>query len=1113
MSNKKVKGILNKSKDYRNAHLKKGFLNYGKYSQLQEELTPAIGEQANIHIKQVKSLTNGASLLDYTHYNKSEYSDNINRNYFYGFSGKEEMSQHIVTPDDYRRKNTEKPYETLSVNNNGVVSDNLGRGTKIHHDGYSDETIPEDRLNIVARNVLEPLQTLYSGTEPYVTSVLGENGVFPVVFDGLNEYGTSSSTLVMNNDTETVFNVYGEGDVKQEAALVRNSELNEFGEYTHLMRGTNNLLSKTNKLYNNHKIGTMFGRHVSSDDNGYNMYSESFDSAKIIGIGNPRGRGLLKLGVKSGDTVPMTNGYYNPFCRSWSYHHQYMKIQNLIRPMDAEGDRDIYNINHRYRSKDSKLSSGDSYLKDNTVLMSNGFVRITPTATEMEGVTKMAKGETKDAVKYMNLKKYMLSIENLAWSDGTSNNLNNLSLEQRGPNGGRIMWFPPYDLSFSESVNVDWNPNSFIGRGEKVYTYKNTDRTGTLNFTLLIDHPAIINSVTSGSYTGKEPDLDPENDILRFFAGCGLMDPDKYLRNHITEQNLSDALGFSVTETMPTVENNDVGSEEVGTENEISFYVFFPNNYSGCWNYGYNLEEETKDEAVLNQRRMVGYLPSSYPSRSDNVNGMWYKYLLAGSGCDLYGTDGNGYEMTQGKGISDGANPELFIKHATKQGEIADWYVSDEDKAKFTEVDKYQFLVDYDLRQAMVNKASYVDSTSYQLNYTTENFSKSQSLSSNMDENLFSFAEAMYILLSIYKEDTSLFDKENLKGIRDSEKVNNKIIEMLGGEVNGGGEPINDEIEVTGINVTGFATETDKKNSEQLAYRRGMCVFSTLQNLTGFDVSGVKANGEEPNIGVTVIKTSNNINDLESKASRAAKVTIKYKTVSVDKVSVDKDLAAQNLEEKPKKKDNSAVYREVNRLTEQDLKDINSINTRYDNEYRFFSKIKEDNPFIYKKLVDKFKYFDPAFHSLSPEGFNARLTFLHQCTRQGRTVSVTETTSNAGATAGNLSFGKMPVCVLRIGDFINTRILIQSINLTYDNNGMQWDLNPEGIGVQPMYAKVQMNIVLIGGQSLEAPISRLQNAISHNYYANAPVYDDRADRATYNHDGTVKYEKIFRPQD
>ena len=54
-------------------------------------------------------------------------------------------------------------------------------------------------------------------------------------------------------------------------------------------------------------------------------------------------------------------------------------------------------------------------------------------------------------------------------------------------------------------------------------------------------------------------------------------------------------------------------------------------------------------------------------------------------------------------------------------------------------------------------------------------------------------------------------------------------------------------------------------------------------------------------------------------------------------------------------------------------------------------------------------------------------------------------------------------------------------------------MNPSGIGVQPMVANVTMSINIIGGQSLQGPINRLQNAVSFNYYANTEMYDARAE--------------------
>ena len=179
---------------------------------------------------------------------------------------------------------------------------------------------------------------------------------------------------------------------------------------------------------------------------------------------------------------------------------------------------------------------------------------------------------------------------------------------------------------------------------------------------------------------------------------------------------------------------------------------------------------------------------------------------------------------------------------------------------------------------------------------------------------------------------------------------------------------------------------------------------------------------------------------------------------------------------------------------------------RYDNEGEFFELLEKNDPFLHHLITDKIKYFDPAFHSISPEGFNARLTFLHQCTRQGSTVGGAD--SQIGSTAYNLAFGRPPVCVLRLGDFYYTKIIINSISIQYETP--QWDLNPEGIGVMPMFAKVSLNFVFLGGSDLAGPISRLQNAVSFNYYANTGVYDNRAEMVEYNPDGSGREVK-FKP--
>ena len=91
--------------------------------------------------------------------------------------------------------------------------------------------------------------------------------------------------------------------------------------------------------------------------------------------------------------------------------------------------------------------------------------------------------------------------------------------------------------------------------------------------------------------------------------------------------------------------------------------------------------------------------------------------------------------------------------------------------------------------------------------------------------------------------------------------------------------------------------------------------------------------------------------------------------------------------------------------------------------------------------------------------------------------------------ATNTSFGAPPVLILRVGDFYNTKIIPTSLQLTYED----LDLNPEGIGVQPMIANVTLAFNFVGGSGLKESVDKLQNALTFNYYANTEIYDDRAD--------------------
>ena len=133
-------------------------------------------------------------------------------------------------------------------------------------------------------------------------------------------------------------------------------------------------------------------------------------------------------------------------------------------------------------------------------------------------------------------------------------------------------------------------------------------------------------------------------------------------------------------------------------------------------------------------------------------------------------------------------------------------------------------------------------------------------------------------------------------------------------------------------------------------------------------------------------------------------------------------------------------------------------------------------------------YYYPVFHSQTPEDFHKRLTFLHQCTRQGAAKKHGVVDNNGTLRARNSVFGRQPICILRVGDFFYTKVIIE--NVVIDHAETTWDMNPENFGMQPMLSKVTLQMKLIGGQSLKGPIDALQNAVSFNYYANSSFSDN-----------------------
>jgi hypothetical protein len=139
-----------------------------------------------------------------------------------------------------------------------------------------------------------------------------------------------------------------------------------------------------------------------------------------------------------------------------------------------------------------------------------------------------------------------------------------------------------------------------------------------------------------------------------------------------------------------------------------------------------------------------------------------------------------------------------------------------------------------------------------------------------------------------------------------------------------------------------------------------------------------------------------------------------------------------------------------------------------------FEKLTQEDKFPvgYEKL----KTFAPSFNSQTPFDFTKRYVFLHQLTRPSKLPKSIDNKVD------NIIFGRMPVFVLRYGDFLHTKAIVRSVN--FDISESTWDLNPEGMGVIPLMCNVTMDLTLLGGQSLAGPIDRIQTANDSSFIAN-----------------------------
>jgi hypothetical protein len=590
-------------------------------------------------------------------------------------------------------------------------------------------------------------------------------------------------------------------------------------------------------------------------------------------------------------------------------------------------------------------------------------------------------------------KKYMFSIENLAWA--TSNtpgfSVADLPVCERGPNGGRVMWFPPYGLTFNENVTANWQPNEFIGRPEPIYTYKNTNRTGSLTWKIVVDHPSVLNVIVNKVLANETNKVRVDSILESFFAGCRKYDLYELAKKYYT---ISPNDLFDIQQA--------ISSKELSKE-QLEFAI-----------------NTVKTTPELSSDTGTGGSPESTLKTFENV-GFYFNNDIP-------------------KQFNQPFTP-LYDDYISKRGD-------------------YQRLSPTTSAQT----SSFFDSV------VISNKQKLDTLIDTLDKEFTNNPEGT-VTITI-DSSTSPAAKQAYNNILSAKRINSAAIFITGNS-----------------KMTKYVTGTPQRLIVKIGEGRGentqVMKFDekTKTFVPGSSVSCGDNDGNSQALNKEIYTT-------RAMACRRAYISNIQSTLKAPKVVPPPKETTENVpNDVPKAVTTPPTepkYVDKDNISKRVLRSLLS-------ECDYFETIKEETPMVYDNLRDKLKFFQPAFHSITPEGLNSRLTFLQQCMRPGDTIPTIKTINGAATPvyndATNTSFGAPPVLILRVGDFYNTKIIPTSLGIQYEN----LDINPEGIGVQPMIANITLGFNFVGGSGLKESVDKLQNALTFNYYANTEIYDDRAD--------------------
>jgi len=592
-------------------------------------------------------------------------------------------------------------------------------------------------------------------------------------------------------------------------------------------------------------------------------------------------------------------------------------------------------------------------------------------------------------------KKYMFSLENLAWQTSNSPGfaVSDLPVCERGPNGGRVMWFPPYDLKFTESSTANWKANDFIGRPEPIYTYSNTNRTGTLNWKIIVDHPSVLNVITNKVLSKETNKARIDSIIESFFAGCRKYDLYELAKKYYTiNPNDLFQIQEAITSKELTREELEYAVKEVETIPQVA--------QATGGNTG---------NAELQKFLQFGfYFANDVPSPTTQPYQSTYTTYIAQKG--------------------------TYAKNTKQSAAQTNSFFDNVITPNKNEIDKLIDLMAKQLSNSTQGTITIVINASAS---ALARIAYNKKLSERRIESAISYFT------------------NNSKLTKYINSVPQRLI-IKQGEAQGE--------ETTASTVMAFDS------------KKGTFAPKAPVNCTDYDIDN---QAQKVAIYTTQAMACRRayISKIESNIQEPIPELPPQKTTVVTGNVVTKTEVQTEIERTRINRDD---------ITKKIVRALIS-------ECDYFETIKEETPMVYDNLKEKLKFFQPAFHSTTPEGLNSRLTFLQQCMRPGDTIPIIKTVGGKPVPyyndATNTAFGAPPVLVLRVGDFYNTKIIPTSLSLTYEN----LDLNPEGIGVQPMIANVQLNFNFVGGSGLKESVDKLQNALTFNYYGNTEMWDERAD--------------------